>query len=280
MAHWDGDRLTVHDSTRWISGEQRLLAHCLGLPSSSIRVLSPLVGGAFGAKVFLWMHVLLCAVAAREVGRPVRLVLTRRQMFTGTGHRPSTEQDVTLQADGDGIICGTAHHSVSRTSVVADFCEPAGASSRFLYHSPRLAVSHRVERTNIPTPSFMRAPGEASGLFALEVAMDELAELVELDPLELRIRNHIDIDQTNGRPWSDKHLLDCYRSAAARFGWADRPQAARAFFGETVCRWAGVWPPRLFPPVDRARAARSAPAPMGACGSLRPPTRSAPEYAR
>jgi len=223
IARWDGDRLTVYDSTRWISGEKRLLAHCLGLPGSSVRVISPLVGGAFGSKVFLWAHVLLCAVAAREVHRPVKLVLTRKQMFAATGYRPRTEQDVTLLADAAGLISSTAHHTVTETSVVGDFCEPAGVSSRFLYHSPRLEVSHRVERINVATPSFMRAPGESSGLFALEVAMDELAEKVGIDPLELRIRNHVDIDQTSGRPWSDKHLLDCYRSAADRFGWAHRP---------------------------------------------------------
>lgn len=228
IARWDGDRLTVYDSTRWISGEKRLLAHCLGLPEPSVRVISPLVGGAFGAKVFLWSHVLLCAVAAREVGRPVKLVLTREQMFDTAGYRPRTEQEVTLLADADGAICSTAHHTVTETSLVADFCEPAGLSSRLLYHSPRLEVSHRVERVNVPTPSFMRAPGEASGLFALEVAMDELAEQVGVDPLELRIRNHTEIDESSGRPWLDKHLLDCYRSAADRFGWANRPPGVRS----------------------------------------------------
>ncbi|MCX2933127.1 xanthine dehydrogenase family protein molybdopterin-binding subunit [Mycobacterium sp. CVI_P3] len=228
IAQWDGDRLTVHDSTRWISGERRLLAHCLGLPESSVRVISPLVGGAFGSKVFLWAHVLLCALAAREVQRPVKLVLTRKQMFDSTGYRPRTEQEVTLLADAEGLICSTTHHTVTETSVVGDFCEPAGLSSRLLYHSPRLAVSHRVDRKNVATPSFMRAPGESSGLFALEVAMDELAGELGIDPLELRIRNHIDIDQTNGRPWSDKHLLDCYLSAADRFGWAHRPPDARS----------------------------------------------------
>lgn len=227
IAQWDGDRLTVYDSTRWISGEKRMLAHCLGLPGSSVRVISPLVGGAFGSKVFLWAYVLLCAVAAREVRRPVKLVLTRKQMFAATGYRPRTEQDITLLADAAGLICSTAHHTVTETSVVGDFCEPAGASSRILYHSPRLEVSHRVERMNVATPSFMRAPGESSGLFALEVAMDELAEKVGVDPLKLRIRNHIAIDQTSGRPWSDKHLLDCYRSAAGRFGWAHRPAGVR-----------------------------------------------------
>jgi xanthine dehydrogenase YagR molybdenum-binding subunit len=144
IALWDGDRLTVHDSTRWITGEQRVLAHCLGVPESSVRVVSPLVGGAFGTKVFLWSHVLLCAVASRQVRRPVRLVLTRHQMIYATGHRPRTAQDVTLSADETGLIASTAHHTLTETSVVGHFCEPAGLSTRLLYHSPRLEVSHRV----------------------------------------------------------------------------------------------------------------------------------------
>ncbi|RDH77249.1 xanthine dehydrogenase family protein molybdopterin-binding subunit [Mycolicibacterium moriokaense] len=228
IADWIGGQLTVYDSTRWITGEQRFLASCLGLPESSVRVISPLVGGAFGSKVFLWMHVLLCAVAARVVGRPVKMVLTRDQMVSGTGYRPPTTQDVTLLAEATGLITGTEHHTLSETSPVADFCEPAGLSSRFLYHSPRLAVSHRVARMNVPSPCFMRGPGEAPGLFALEVAMDEMAEALGLDPLEVRIRNHADLDQPTGKPWSGKHLLDCYRSAAERFGWAQRPLAARS----------------------------------------------------
>ncbi|BBY31772.1 xanthine dehydrogenase family protein molybdopterin-binding subunit [Mycolicibacterium sediminis] len=228
IAAWDGDRLTVHDSTRWIAGERAALAVYLGMSEDDVRVLAPLVGGAFGSKSFLWMHVVLCAVAAREVGRPVKLVLTRDQMFSSTGHRPRTEQDVVLIADDRGDILGTEHHTLTETSTVAHFCEPAGLSTRFLYQSPHLEVSHRTARINAPTPCFMRGPGEAPGLFALEVAIDELAHELGLDPLELRVRNHADRDQASGKPWSGKHLLDCYESGARRFGWADRPVTPRA----------------------------------------------------
>jgi xanthine dehydrogenase YagR molybdenum-binding subunit len=137
IAWWDGDALTVHDSTRWITGERRALAACLAIAESRIRILSPLAGGAFGAKSFLWMRIALCATAARAVNRPVKLVLTRNQMFTSTGHRPRTVQDVVLIADTDGLIGSTEHHTRTETSTVADFCEPAGLSTRFLYHSPR-----------------------------------------------------------------------------------------------------------------------------------------------
>ncbi|MCK5757151.1 MAG: xanthine dehydrogenase family protein molybdopterin-binding subunit, partial [Mycobacterium sp.] len=197
IAEWNGEQLTVHDSTQWIAGERTALAAYLGIPEDRIRVLSPLVGGAFGSKSFLWMHVVLCAVAARAVGRPVKLVLTRDQMFTSTGHRPRTEQDVRLIADEDGTIVSTEHHTLTETSTVAHFCEPAGLSTRILYASPHLVVSHRTARINAPTPCFMRGPGEAPGLFALEVAIDELAERARIDPLELRIRNHADADQTS-----------------------------------------------------------------------------------
>ena len=228
IAYWDGDNLTVHDSTRWIAGERTALARQLGMAEDRIRILAPLVGGAFGSKSFLWMHVVLCAVAARTVDRPVKLVLTRDQMFTSTGHRPRTEQNLTLIADRAGRIASTEHHTETETSTVAHFCEPAGLSTRFLYSSPHLVVSHRTTRVNAPTPCFMRGPGEAPGLFALESAVDELAAELDIDPLDLRIRNHIDVDQASGKPWSGKHLLECYETGAQRFGWRERSRAPRS----------------------------------------------------
>lgn len=228
IAYWDDDVLTIHDSTRWITGERQALAAYLGMSEDKIRILAPLVGGAFGSKSFLWMHVVLCAVAAREVARPVKLVLTRNQMFSSTGHRPSTEQHIALVADSDGAILSTEQHTLTETSTVAHFCEPAGLSARFLYQSPRLAVSHTVARIHTPTPCFMRGPGEAPGLFALEVAMDELAVESGVDPLKLRIVNHADHDQASRRPWSGKHLLECYRQGAERFGWHERPLLPRS----------------------------------------------------
>jgi xanthine dehydrogenase YagR molybdenum-binding subunit len=227
-AQWDGGALTVHDTSRWITGERAALAAYLDMPERDIRILAPLVGGAFGSKSFLWMHVALCAVAAREVGRPVRLVLTRGQMYTSTGHRPRTEQRLALVAMADGTILSTEQHTVTETSTVAHFCEPAGLSARLLYQSPRLAISHTVARINSPTPCFMRGPGEAPGLFALEVAMDELANASGLDPVELRLRNHADIDQSSGRTWSGKHLRECYEQGARRFGWHRRPMEPRS----------------------------------------------------
>lgn len=234
ITHWDGDVLTVHDSTRWITGERTALAAYLGPPEENIRILAPLVGGAFGSKSFLWMHVALCAVAARKVRRPVKLVLTRDQMFSSTGHRPRTEQHLSLVADDDARIVSTEQHTLTETSTVAHFCEPVGLSARFLYQSPRLVTSHTVARINAPTPCFMRGPGEAPGLFALEVAMDELAYAADIDPLELRLRNDTDVDQASGRAWSGKHLCECYLQGAERFGWRERPMAPRSLTRDGV----------------------------------------------
>ncbi|MFD6199129.1 xanthine dehydrogenase family protein molybdopterin-binding subunit [Mycobacteriaceae bacterium NPDC060252] len=228
IAQWDGDHLLVHDSTRWISGERRILAAYFGISPEQIRVIAPLVGGAFGSKSFMWMHVALCAAAARLSRRPVKLVLTRDQMFTSTGHRPPTEQDLRLIADETGRLTSIEHHTVSATSTVAHFCEPAGLSTRFLYQTPRLVISHTVARIHTPTPCFMRGPGEAPGLFALEVAMDEMSYAVGVDPVQLRIANDAPEDQASGRPWSARHLLDCYRLGAQRFGWLERPTKPRS----------------------------------------------------
>ena len=259
VAYWAGDELTVHDSTRWIAGERTALAAYLGIGEDRVRVLAPLVGGAFGSKSFLWMHVVLCAVAAREVGRPVKLVLTRDQMFSSTGHRPRTVQDLVLLADDDARVLSTEHHTLTETSTVAHFCEPAGLSTRFLYHSPHLEVSHRTARLNAPTPCFMRGPGEAPGLFALETAIDELAHEAGLDPLELRLRNHADDDQASGKPWSGKHLLECYRKGAKRFGWDGRPLEPRALRrGGVQVGWGvatATYPGRRMPASCRVRTA-------------------------
>lgn len=234
IAQWDDDVLTVHDTTRWITGERTALAAYLGIPETKIRILAPLVGGAFGSKSFLWMHVALCAVAAREVQRPVKLVLTRDQMFSSTGHRPRTEQQLSLVADGDARILSTEQHTLTETSTVAHFCEPVGLSARFLYESPRMVTSHTVARINAPTPCFMRGPGEAPGLFALEVAMDELAYAAGVDPLDLRLRNDTDHDQASGKAWSGKHLRECYLQGAERFGWRDRPMPPRSLHRDGI----------------------------------------------
>lgn len=260
IASWDGDHLTVYDSTRWIDGERQTLATYLGILVDHIRIVAPLVGGAFGSKSFLWMHVVLCATAARMTGRAVKLVVSRDQMFTSTGHRPRTEQHLRLVADAQARLTSIEHHTLTETSTVGHFCEPAGLSTRFLYQSPRMVVSHNVARVNRPTPCFMRGPGEAPGLFALEVAMDELAYELRIDPLELRIANYADNDQASGRPWSDEHLVECYRQGSDRFGWEHRPHRPRSLRrGGVLVGWGmatATYPGRRMPAGCHVRTTR------------------------
>jgi xanthine dehydrogenase YagR molybdenum-binding subunit len=258
VASWKDGFLTVYDSTRWIVGSRKTLASYLDMPEDKVRIICPFVGGSFGSKAFQWQHVVLAALAARAVNRPVKLVLTRAQMFTSIGHRPGTAQEIILAADREGRLTSTEHHSLTTTSTVAQFSEPNGLSTRILYQSPHLAVSHRVARINAPTPCFMRGPGEAPGLFALEAAMDELADSLHLDPLELRLRNHADIDQASGKPWSSKHLLECYQEASGRFGWQNRIHAPRAMRRNGLqIGWGmatATYPGRRMPAGVRSRA--------------------------
>jgi xanthine dehydrogenase YagR molybdenum-binding subunit len=239
VAVWQGsDRLTVYDSTQGIFGVRKKLASTLGLPVEAVRVISPYVGGGFGSKGSTWSHVVLAAMAARAVGRPVKLVVTRAQMFSLVGHRPKTIQRVALAAGRDGQLLAIRHEVVSETSRIDEFVEPAAAQTRMLYACDNVRTSHRLVRLDVPTPTFMRAPGESTGTYALEAAMDELAHTLGLDPLALRLRNHADRDPDERKPWSSKSLRQCYEQAAERFGWKRRPMAPRA---QRDGRWLVGW---------------------------------------
>ncbi len=260
VAEWHGDRLTLHDSTRWLQGSAKVVAHMLGIPEENVEVLAPFVGGAFGSKGFLWQHVALNAQAARTIGRPVKLVLSRPQMFTSTGHRPRTEQKLVLAADRLGALQSIEHHTLSETSPIAHFVEPAGITSRNLYQVPHASISHRVARTNISTPCFMRAPGESPGMFALESAIDEMAEACAQDPLAFRLANYSEQDEQESRPWSSKHLRDCYAAGSQRFGWERRTPGPRSMRrnGKLV-GWGmatAAYPARRSPVTVQARLTR------------------------
>ncbi|MDQ2908498.1 MAG: xanthine dehydrogenase family protein molybdopterin-binding subunit [Candidatus Eremiobacteraeota bacterium] len=227
VALWDGDELTLYDATQGVTFSQKTIAAILGLPAGNVRVISRFVGGGFGCKGFVWPHSVLAAVAARHIGRAVKLVLTRRQMFTSCGHRSDTRQTIALGAARDGTLQAIRHDTILHTSFVGDFYEPAGLTTRFLYLCPNVAVAHHVVRLNVGTPTPMRAPGETPGTFALESAMDELAAKLALDPLALRVRNHAEKDEESGLPFSSKHLLECYRRGAERIGWERRVSEPR-----------------------------------------------------
>jgi xanthine dehydrogenase YagR molybdenum-binding subunit len=228
VAVWEDDRLTAYDATQWVGGQQRNLAAVLGVDNDHVRVLCPFLGGGFGCKGSMWMHSPLTAAAALVLGRPVKTILARAQMYTGVGHRPKTLQKIELGATRDGALRALKHEVVSSTAVVKEFVEAAAhRTSRYLYKSPNIFVSHHLVSLDIAPGTFTRAPGVAPGMYALEAAMDELAVKLGMDPIELRVKNHAEIYPGTDRPWSSKHLLECYEKGVANFGWAKRNPKAR-----------------------------------------------------
>jgi len=228
IAVWHGaDRLTLYDSTQAIFSVRRRLAGIFGLAPENVRVINHFVGGGFGSKGAPWSHVPLAAIAARAAGRAVKLVVTRPQLQSLVGHRPKTIQKVELGADVRGRFTAIRHDVVSETSRYDHFVETCTGVTRMLYACPNLATVQRVVRIDVPTPTFTRAPGESTGTFALESAVDELAHAAGIDPLDLRRRNHADRDPENGKPWSSKSLLECYRRGADAIDWARRSSKVR-----------------------------------------------------
>ncbi|MBN3897710.1 MAG: xanthine dehydrogenase family protein molybdopterin-binding subunit [Nostoc sp. NOS(2021)] len=228
IAMWEGDNLTLYETTQGISATQRAIASVLNIPQENVRVISKYLGGGFGCKVLLRSHTILAAIASRQVKRPVKVVLTRSQMYTACGHRSQTQQHVTLGATKEGKLTLINHIGTSLTSLFDDFVEPVGAATITMYACPNLEIKYRLARINAGTPTFMRGPGEAPGMFALESAMDELAYTLNIDPIELRLRNHADIDPHTGLPWSSKSLKECYQKGAEIFGWSQRNPVPRS----------------------------------------------------
>ncbi|HIK08569.1 MAG TPA: xanthine dehydrogenase family protein molybdopterin-binding subunit [Trichormus sp. M33_DOE_039] len=228
IAIWEGDHLTIYETTQGISGTQKRLAGVLKLSPENIRVISKYLGGGFGSKALLRSHTILAAIAARQIQRPVKVVLTRSQMYTNCGYRSQTHQELTLGATTQGQLTLIKHIGTSLTSIFDDFVEPVGAATTMMYACPHLQVKYRLARINAGTPTFMRAPGEAPGMFALESAMDELAYALNLDPIDIRLRNHADIDPQTGLPWSSKSLKQCYQQGAEIFGWSQRNPTPRS----------------------------------------------------
>jgi xanthine dehydrogenase YagR molybdenum-binding subunit len=223
IAVWGADgSLTVYEATQGVFGVQQGLAEVFGLPRDKVRVISPFLGGGFGTKGTYWPHTSLAALAAQRVSRPVKLVLTRAQMYTSTGYRSATLQELKLGARRDGTLTAIVHHSTSIGSEVGEFPETAGEITKTLYACPNLETKLSLVPLNLGVPTAMRAPGEASGSFALESALDELAYELGIDPLELRLRNYAEVSPESGKPWSSKALRACYGEAAERFGWARR----------------------------------------------------------
>ena len=222
IAAWDGDKLNLWTSNQMIAWAAASVAGTLKIPKDKVRVVSRYIGGGFGGKLDVWADALLAAMAAKRIGRPVKVVLTRQQVFGITGHRPETLQRVRLAAGTDGKITAIGHQSWSSNNQDETFYETSAIATRSLYAGANRMTAHRLVHLDTPVACSMRAPGEAVGLLALECAMDELAEKLSIDPIELRVRNEPERDPETGKPYSSRNLVPCMRLGAQRFGWAAR----------------------------------------------------------
>jgi xanthine dehydrogenase YagR molybdenum-binding subunit len=230
-ALWDPDAevpLTLWDSTQGVHPDRAAVCEVFGLAEEQVRVVCPYIGGGFGSKGTPHANVMLTAMVARALpGRPVKLALTRQQMFFLTGYRTPTIQRMRLAADHRGRLSAIAIDVVEQTSRIKEFAEQTGVPTRMMYASPNRSSTHRLAPLDVPIPSWMRAPGECPGMFGPEVALDELAGQLGIDPVELRVRNEPEVDPDTKKPWSSRHLVECLREGAQRFGWADRGPGRR-----------------------------------------------------
>lgn len=246
LAYWENERLVVFDSTQWVVGQAKSLAHVLGIPPENVELHAPFIGGGFGSKLFLWPHAVLAAVAARQVKRPVKIALPRQYQFTTAGHRPFTRQRIRLGAARDGRLEAIRHDALSHTSMVTEYVESCTQATPSLYSCPNVGVTQKLVTANVGTPTSMRAPGACPGIYALESALDELAVQLGLDPIELRRRNLPERDEKKNRPWSSSHFGECLRLAADRFGWSGRnPEPGSMKNGRDTLGWgfaAASWP--------------------------------------
>jgi xanthine dehydrogenase YagR molybdenum-binding subunit len=229
IARWDGDQLTVWDKTQWVvGGTQQELASVFGIPQQSVHVISPFVGGAFGSGLRAWPHVTIAALAAREIGRPVKLVLSRRQLYFGTGFRPAYDYRVHLGSDRSGRLTAMVHDIRAETSRYETFTEAVTGPGQMLYSTPNVRQAYSTVPLDVNTPIWMRGPGTATGVFVVESAMDELANELGVDPIELRLRNEPGIDESSGLPFSTRRLRECYEVGAREFGWQQRIPTPRS----------------------------------------------------
>ena len=227
VAAWDGDSLSIDTPSQGMAMAQARIAGLFGIAAEDIHIRSPFLGGGFGSKGLLNGPQVLGILAAKLVGRPVKLVLRREQMYGPVGHRAPTRQTIRMGTDSDGAFTAIANHARTATSTYDNFIEPAADVAHTLYATPALSTSHEAVRLDTGTPMFMRAPGEAPGSIALESAVDEMAEACGMDPLAFRLKNYAEVEPASGKPFSSKALRDCYTRGAERFGWSKRPLLPR-----------------------------------------------------
>ncbi|WP_210486641.1 xanthine dehydrogenase family protein molybdopterin-binding subunit [Rufibacter aurantiacus] len=223
VAHWEADnRLTVYDKTQAVIGTQNAFAKEWNIPVENVKVIATFVGGAFGNGLHTWPHETAAIIAAKKVNRPVKVMLTREQMFTMVGYRPFAWQKMGMSATKDGKITAITHEAIGQTSSYEEFTESVLQQTRMMYTSPNITTRYRILPLDVSTPIWMRGPGEATGAFALESAMDEMAYVLKMDPLEFRIKNHTDRDPERDLPWSTKYLTEAMQMGAEKIGWKNR----------------------------------------------------------
>ncbi|MGA3222491.1 MAG: xanthine dehydrogenase family protein molybdopterin-binding subunit [Acidobacteriaceae bacterium] len=222
VAVWDGQNFTLYETSQAVVNHQDVLAQMLGVPQENVRVISRFLGSGFGGKLWPWTHCAIAASAARNLNRPVKLVLTRDMMFQSVGHRPRTQQRVRLGATPDGKLVSLMHDSLNHTSILDDYSEGCSEATAYSYSTPNLRATSGLVRRNVGTPTSMRGPGAVPGLFALESAMDELAIKLNVDPVKLRLLNEPQKDEGLNLPFSSRHMVECLNVGAEKFGWSQR----------------------------------------------------------
>ncbi|CCH53165.1 xanthine dehydrogenase YagR molybdenum-binding subunit [Fibrisoma limi BUZ 3] len=227
IAEWNGDKLTLYNSSQIVNGAQQATAATLNIKPENVRIVSPYIGGGFGSKGGQWANLVLTAVAARMVNRPVKLALTRQQMVNSVGLRQRNLQKVSLAATKDGKLTALAHEITTHSAIKDEFVEPCGDCSKLMYDTPNSLITYRVVPMNLILPTYTRGPGKSTGSFALESAMDELAYKLKMDPIEFRIKNEPERDPSNGKPWSSRATVQCLREGAKAFGWEKRKPEPR-----------------------------------------------------
>jgi xanthine dehydrogenase YagR molybdenum-binding subunit len=238
VASWDGQNFTLYETTQAVMNHQDVMAQMLGVPIENVRVISRFLGSGFGGKLWPWTHCLIAASAARNLNRPVKLVVTREMMFQSVGHRPRTQQRLRVGATPDGKLVSLMHDSLNHTSILDDYSEGCSEATAYSYSVANLRATSGLVRRNVGTPTSMRGPGAVPGLFALESAIDELAVKLKMDPIQLRLLNEPEKDEGLNLPFSSRHFVECLKVGADKFGWSKRtPQVGSMKKDGLVLGW-------------------------------------------
>ncbi|MFL6577313.1 MAG: xanthine dehydrogenase family protein molybdopterin-binding subunit, partial [Povalibacter sp.] len=248
VAVYDGKSFTLYETSQAVVNHRDVMARMLGVPTEQVKVITKFLGSGFGGKLWPWPHALLAAACARNLKRPVKLVVTRQMMFYSTGHRPVTDQRIRLGAESSGKLIALSQEYANHTAISDDYSEDCGEATPFMYSTPNLRVSAALARRNVGTPTPMRGPGAVPGLFALESAMDELALKLNMDPVKLRLMNEPSIDESKNLPFSSRHLKECLTTGADKFGWSQRTPGIGSMkrdgitigWGVAACSWGAM----------------------------------------